>query len=488
MRREILWLVYIPALALLKAAPIPPRMEAFHACPEAFAPVHAGIGCKMCPSAGPCIPHLPARKRVRDGCNDIFCAFRGVQHAPPGILRAVLESNSLQRVIQPELQRGRNVVVSEEPGEDMWSVPKTYEISPSEGGYALIRHKAKSQVSTAAPQTSTQLNPPITQQGQVDTDNHLSTFQKQNNYGNGKTVVSTTARRKLLFDASTPFELSAAQCLNPTHVNFMVATSATIVGEGSDISLQAFMCGARECYSVVAKTTGSATLLVGGATMHIGADGSCAEPPWQPVTAEISDEKEDIPLNHVPGYDQTSSTLTRLEGRLLRREQVVRLHTDHGIRVHRILSIETTSVRAMQLLSVAKTRAEILNVCQQFPETTSIRSHSRIPFHSSEGLQTWADSGISPHLPSLWVMDTQRLTSCQVEIGSWLLASIPLGKDGSRGIDTLFTATAERWCRETQPLVLVNPGLAWPQLQRRTLGRSFTRWSIVYVELTNSSV
>jgi hypothetical protein len=171
---------------------------------------------------------------------------------------------------------------------------------------------------------------------------------------------------------------------------------------------------------------------------------------------------------------------------------VLEVVPDAGMRITRIVSVETTSVRVMQLLSVAKTREEIIGVCG-LPGHNSqcvVREHQSFPASRSwEGWQR-KQRGDSPiKVPSgnvrstIWVADLKRMGVCEVQLGSWLLATIPM--QGSAKMATLFTQTADRLCRSPQAMVLTRPGFAWPTL---VSGRNPNTWTITFIELQNINV
>ena len=172
--------------------------------------------------------------------------------------------------------------------------------------------------------------------------------------------------------------------------------------------------------------------------------------------------------------------------------RVVQVEPDAGMRITRIVSAETTSVRAMQLLSVAKTREEIIRVCD-LPGHKSqcvVREHQSFPASRSwEGWQRRQLEDSPIKVPSgnirsvIWVADLKRTGVCQVQLGSWLLATMPM--QGSQKMATLFTQTADRLCRSPQAMVLVRPGCAWPML---VSGKSPSTWTITFIELQNINV
>jgi hypothetical protein len=162
--------------------------------------------------------------------------------------------------------------------------------------------------------------------------------------------------------------------------------------------------------------------------------------------------------------------------------------TNAALRIVRIVTADTVSVRAMQLLSVAKTRAEVVDVCERFESACVLREHANIPVQQGWPAFSWLHEpspqtslSSSPHVHNaLWVVDLQRTPECTAQVGSWLIASMPLAKDDSR-FAALFTATAARWCDDPQPMVLIKPGFAWPKLLRTS--SSNPQWTLMFVEL-----
>ena len=161
-------------------------------------------------------------------------------------------------------------------------------------------------------------------------------------------------------------------------------------------------------------------------------------------------------------------------------DDILEVVPDTGMRITRIVTTETTSVRAMQLLSGAKTRNEIMSVCMEFKDYCIQREH--ITMLETRPWVGWQQASLenSLHSPKsfLWVVDLKRSGECKVELGSWLLASTQL-KDTSK-VSTLFTETVDRLCQSVQAMVLIRPGYAWPVLQTHGVHNT---WSITFVEL-----
>ena len=160
--------------------------------------------------------------------------------------------------------------------------------------------------------------------------------------------------------------------------------------------------------------------------------------------------------------------------------EVLEVVPDMGMRITRIVTTETTNVRAMQLLSVAKTRMEVMSVCLKFRDECIQRDHNTLSQTRSWMGWNRVELENSLHSPKsiMWVVDLKRSGECQVQLGSWLLASMQL-KDNNK-LSALFTETAERVCQSPQAMVLIRPGNAWPNLQAH---RPRDTWSITFVEL-----
>jgi hypothetical protein len=164
------------------------------------------------------------------------------------------------------------------------------------------------------------------------------------------------------------------------------------------------------------------------------------------------------------------------------------LTLDHGMRVTRIVTINTFDDIAMQKLKDAKTREELLIICMrdhsdscvltehmQLSNSDSV-GHPGWSFEQLEGSPVRANSGLVGSV--LWVAESKSKDECYISVGSWLLGSTPLNI--GNGIAALFTQSISQICHAPGVVVLVRPGFAWPKLVR---GSSRIQWSFTFIEL-----
>ena len=230
-----------------------------------------------------------------------------------------------------------------------------------------------------------------------------------------------------------------------------------------------------------------------GVNVSTSASGGCGglfAASWTPLRAQLEwlftqHEKGDAALAHPTLHTDNPAQLVQHSATrdpVLGENYVLRLSAEPGVRIARIVTADTVSVRAMQLLSVAKTREDVIDVCRKFTTSCVLREHTHIPTSNGWPAFSWLHGSNvvqgTPHM--LWVVDLQRTPECTAQVGSWLLASYPLAKDNLR-LTALFSATAVRWCQDPQPMVLVKPGFAWPRLLRSSPVQS--QWTLTFVEL-----
>jgi hypothetical protein len=166
---------------------------------------------------------------------------------------------------------------------------------------------------------------------------------------------------------------------------------------------------------------------------------------------------------------------------------LVYLTLDRGMRITRIVTVTSSSDDAITRLKNAKTREDVMIICEreyddvciltehmQIPTSTG-SSHSGWSFEQQYGSSVRASSGVPGSV--LWVADIPQ-DNCHIEVGSWLLASIPLNTDTS--ISALFSSSVSQMCDSPQAVVLVRPGFAWPKLVR---SNHHIEWSITFIEL-----
>ena len=205
--------------------------------------------------------------------------------------------------------------------------------------------------------------------------------------------------------------------------------------------------------------------------------------PWMPLSStgtckNFTDSSEEGML-FAGKWQGARIGVTSMNGE---RNKVLQVEPDIGMRITRIVSIETISVRAMQLLSGAKTRDEVINVCMQFQDSCIQLEHNTLS--NTRSWMSWQHASLENSLHSqksiLWVVDVKRSGDCEVSVGSWLLASMAL-KDPNK-MSTLFTENVDRVCQFPQPIILIKPGFAWPNLKANNVRNT---WSITFVELQN---
>ena len=161
----------------------------------------------------------------------------------------------------------------------------------------------------------------------------------------------------------------------------------------------------------------------------------------------------------------------------------VYLSLDRGMRITRIVTVTTVNDSAITLLKDAKSREDILMICRRYRDCI-VQEHSHIPStsssHSGWGFDQQQGSAVkvSSGLPGsvLWIAEIQD--NCQLEVGSWLLGSIPL--NGINGISALFSSSIARMCESAQAAVLIRPGHAWPKLLK---SKNHIHWSMTFIEL-----
>ena len=165
---------------------------------------------------------------------------------------------------------------------------------------------------------------------------------------------------------------------------------------------------------------------------------------------------------------------------------------DKGMRITRIITTETTNMRAMQLLSVAKTRKDIMSICMEYKDSCIQQDHNTL--FEKKLWRGWEQASLenSLHSPDsvLWVVDLMESELCQAKLGSWLLASMP--SSDHNHISTLFTKSVDRMCKSPQAMALIRPGFAWPKLKSQETPHALRsqsslnqRWSITFIELEN---
>jgi hypothetical protein len=207
-------------------------------------------------------------------------------------------------------------------------------------------------------------------------------------------------------------------------------------------------------------------------------------PPWRPLGARLhnalgmaaADSATDdapTPAEFTESFPRARAHITAAPGLA----HTTRFYPDEGVRVRAIVTADTTSVRAMQLLGAAKTRNDVVQACRQFSDACVLQEHATVPLDYGWHAAAWEQAAPRPDC-KLWVAELHRTPQCTLALGSWMLACMPVAAESKR-MAALFTQTAARWCSTPQPLILVQPGFSWPQLLKQ--GR--TQWTITFVEL-----
>ena len=172
------------------------------------------------------------------------------------------------------------------------------------------------------------------------------------------------------------------------------------------------------------------------------------------------------------------------------RADLVYLSLDRGMRITRIVSVNTFSASAAQKLGKAKSRSEIVQICvKEHPNECILVERMGIPstmedvkmgwgFQQANGSMMRAKSSAPGSM--LWVADLQHSDDCHIKVGSWLLGSIPLNIGDK--LSALFTQSASRVCTQPQAVLLVRPGFAWPTRLQKTE----TEWSITFLEMQDT--
>ena len=179
----------------------------------------------------------------------------------------------------------------------------------------------------------------------------------------------------------------------------------------------------------------------------------------------------------IGGTGDFSATITR--------DNLVYLSLDRGMRITRIVTVTTFNDVAISKLKDARSREEVLVICKGYRDCV-IQEHSQIPYTSSshagwgfeqqQGSAVRASSGVAGSV--MWVAEIDQ-EDCHIEVGSWLLGSIPLNTE-TKGISALFSSSIARICDSAQAVILVRPGFAWPKLV--TSNNRF-EWSLMFIEL-----
>jgi len=164
------------------------------------------------------------------------------------------------------------------------------------------------------------------------------------------------------------------------------------------------------------------------------------------------------------------------------------LDLDSGLRISRILTVSTDSFDVMSKLSRATSRPEIMHIALiRHKRKCVLMEYQQLPVVFGAVYNGWSyghrpgshmRTNSGTRSSNLWVIDDESFNIFEVEVGSWLLASI-LAKGDSR-MSTLFSRTISRVYTDAQVVNLVRPGVATTKLVHTPDG---LQWIITFIEL-----
>jgi hypothetical protein len=165
------------------------------------------------------------------------------------------------------------------------------------------------------------------------------------------------------------------------------------------------------------------------------------------------------------------------------------LDLDSGVRISRIMVASTDSFDVMQKLCHAKSRTDIMQIALlRYRRKCALLEYQQIPVGSGDVYTGWSYEHrpgsvmrSNPDTPSstLWVVDETLFPEFEVQVGSWLLASVQVKDD--KHLSTLFSRTISRYT-DAQPISLVRPGFAHIPLVHTPEG---PQWVATFIELGN---
>jgi hypothetical protein len=163
---------------------------------------------------------------------------------------------------------------------------------------------------------------------------------------------------------------------------------------------------------------------------------------------------------------------------------------DSGLRISRILTASTDNFDVMLKLGRAKSLADIMQIALiRNRKKCLLMEYQRLPMVSGVICNGWnreyelgSPIHTKPRRPSsaLWVVDEESFQPFQVEIGSWLLASIN-GKDTNH-MSTLFSRDSSRLHTDAQSVSVVRPGYTTVKLVHV---HGMLQWVLTLIELEN---
>jgi hypothetical protein len=202
----------------------------------------------------------------------------------------------------------------------------------------------------------------------------------------------------------------------------------------------------------------------------------------------VSTKTETFNFNKTPLCMRLQPPIEPVDDRV---EHAVCLKLDRGVRVARIVTASTSSHAAMSQLCLARTRSEIMQICEKRHKTCVLSEHTHLPptingrgrslhhgWQSEQRPNSFmrGRSGVPGSV--LWVADIYPYNAYSLSVGSWLLGSISLHNT----CHALFTSsTARREQENHQQMVLVRPGFASPVLLRSKEGK--IEWVFTFIEL-----
>jgi hypothetical protein len=198
------------------------------------------------------------------------------------------------------------------------------------------------------------------------------------------------------------------------------------------------------------------------------------------------------PLSNIQPHLRSASSSTGLRCNAMDGFSTKRscyLPLDRGMRISRIITVSTSSYDAMLKLKLARSRLEIMKTWVRHRRTSMISDHQQLPllddgthigwsFHPRHGSPIRSCSGIPNSV--LWATDVHTCDTSQVSVGSWIMATMSLSD--SNHISSLCTTTSSRICTTFQPVALIRPGFATPDLVCTPSGPLFV---ITFIELQN---
>lgn len=151
------------------------------------------------------------------------------------------------------------------------------------------------------------------------------------------------------------------------------------------------------------------------------------------------------------------------------------------VRVCKIFSVQTSSVRAMLLLEKAHTEEDINRILHHHHRVTKV-------LKKDFDFDTWINkksllcsNRAKPEQLSreLWVVDTARTPVLFVNTKSLRIANIPLIYNKDYTVNRMSTLFTGKRHNKVEPLILSQPGSVSPRL----LKGNDQKWEIVYLEL-----